>query len=116
TLTESVRLPSHAIEACVNLAKALDQAPPESESNSEFGEYLSFVQNLATPNLFTVHDGKGERRYLMQSEPITLEEYRLVKRAVEELTQRMDAEKLSNHDRLWLLSQMVEKIFPQMKT
>lgn len=115
SLTESVRLPAHAIEACLALAKALDTPLPETTSDPalvrQFADYTSFVQNCAKPKLVTIQKGPVPRLYVLQSEVISFEEYQQVEVALNKLLTLMDAEGLRKDERLYLFSCLVEEVF-----
>jgi hypothetical protein len=106
--TESIRLPSHAIAACVRLARALDEPLPAPEADPLVGEYLSFVQNLQ-PSLVTIQDGAELRRYRVECESLTFEEYQTVCGAIAGFEAQTNG--LSADERLYVFSRLVEQVF-----
>lgn len=116
--SEAVRLPKHAIDACLKLAAALDAPPPQTESDpalaEQFQGYQRFVQNCQ-PTMVTIQDGLDERQYLIQPSPCSFEEYRQIEMAIEQLQARMKAERFNEHDRMYLFSKMVEQVCKPVK-
>lgn len=107
--TDSVRLPAHLIPRLVELAKILDQPIPESRPEPAFQEYCDFVQNL-NPLMVTTTASKGrEERYLIDSTPITFEEFKLLQQIEADLYTKMDEQGLSKGDRLYVFSHLVEQ-------
>lgn len=114
--TEAVRLPQPAIEACLKLAAAIDriesiEAPPDEQ----FARYGRFVQNLSQPKLLAIQDGSQQQRYLIQAEPPSFEDFKLIEQVIERLEERMNQEQFDEDDRLLLLSKLVEQVFEPMK-
>jgi len=110
--TESVRLPSHAIEACINLARAMDQPLPAETTDPEFAEYMDFVRNLK-PHLVNLTDRHGVRRYLIRcDQPPTFEEWKVLKQVEARLYQRCQQE---NINPLLVFSELVTRVFKPMK-
>lgn len=116
--SEAVRLPKHAIDACLKLAAALDAPPPQTASDpaiaAQFQGYQRFVQNCQ-PTMVSIADGLDERQYLIAPQPVSFEEYQQLERAIASLESRMEAEKFNEHDRMYLFSKLVEEVCKPMK-
>ncbi len=110
TPTTSIRVPAHAVDRLLELARALDMLPPTAEPDPEFAEYVSFVQNLQ-PCLFSIQDGAELRRYWIECSPPTFEEWKLLCEVQERLLAQMDAEGWRQDARLYVISRMVEQVF-----
>lgn len=110
--TESVRLPRHAITACLELAKALDQPLPEQCNEPEFAAYESFVRNLK-PHLVNLTDRHGVKRYIVRcDQPPTFEEWKLLQQVEERFTRRCQEEKVNP---LLVFVQLVERVCKPMR-
>ena len=110
--TDSVRLPSHLIPRLTALAQILDQpfssTDAEAADSSTFQEYCSFVQNL-TPTLCTIASGSEPKRYLIDPEPITFDEFKYLQQLEADLLAAMEAQGLTKReDRLLVFAQLVE--------
>ncbi len=109
--TDSVRLPSHLIPRLTEIARLLDQPIPsstEDADSSAFQEYCSFVQNL-TPKLCTIASGSGPKRYLIDPEPITFDEFKQLQQIEANLLAAMEAQGVTRReDRLLVFAQLVE--------
>lgn len=82
--TAAIRIPAHAVDQCLALAKLLDKpADP------------SFVQNL-NPTLVTVN----EEQYIIQPEPLSVQELEQVDRMADQLLAGLAAAGLPQHEGL----------------
>lgn len=106
--TDVARFPAHLIPRLTEIAKVLDQPIPESESDPLFQEYGSFVQNLC-PRMCSITSSQGEKRYLIDPDPITFEEFKLIEQIASDLYSKMDAQGLSRDERLYVFSRLVEE-------
>lgn len=109
--TDSVRLPSHLIPRLTEIARLLDQPIPSSTEDADtsaFQEYCGFVQNL-TPKLCTIYSGSEPKRYLIDPEPITFDEFKHLQQLETDLLAAMEAQGLTRReDRLLVFAQLVE--------
>lgn len=110
--TGSVRLPQHAIEACVQLARALDAPLPEPQDDPEFAAYESFVRNLK-PHLVNLTDKHGVRRYLVRcDQPPTFEQWKLLNQVEARLLRECERRQVNP---LLVFSKLVEQVFQPLK-
>lgn len=106
--TESVRLPKHAIAACVDLAKALDAPLPVRQDDPRFAEYEDFVRNLKT-YLVTL----DERRYLVRcDQPPTFEEWKLLERLEDRLLKQCQKQRVNPK---LVFARLVEQVFQPLR-
>lgn len=82
--TDSVRLPKHAIPACMALARQLDEAKP-------VGDVKNNVQNPTGPYLLTSDSPKGTFQYTVNPPPdIPAEVWAEADRLIDEVCGQMD--------------------------
>jgi hypothetical protein len=110
--TQSVRLPKHAIAACVDLAKALDAPLPVSQDDPQFAAYEDFVRNLKT-YLVNLDSAGNSRRYLVRcDQPPTFEEWKFLECLEEKLLRQCQKRKV---DLKLVFARLVEQVFQPMK-
>ena len=93
--TTAIRVPEHAAEQLLAIAKQLDSQ--------------SFVQNPAVePLLFTIEASKGVERYLIQAEPCTEDEMAQVEAALAKLYAKLGGGKLD--DLLYVAAKIAQQV------
>jgi hypothetical protein len=103
--TEVIRLPKHAIAACLELAKTLDQPPPESAASSELEAYQTFVQNSLTPMLITVD---GAQYVIRCDQPVTFETWKSLETLEAEVFQQCQEHGINP---LVVLAQLAQEVY-----
>jgi hypothetical protein len=111
TPTTAIRVPAHLSDTLLDIARSMEAVPPARQSDTEMAEYLSFVQNSVTPKLFTVQ-GSKEQRYIVKSDPLSFEEWKELKQ-VSDRVEREIFNGLSESEQLYLLSRLVQEVFPE---
>lgn len=110
--TESVRLPKHAIEACIALARAMDQPLPAEATDPEFAEYMAFVRGLK-PYLVNLTDKHGVRRYMIRcDQPPSFEEWKRLGQIEQKIYQRCQE---AGVNPLLVFAELVARICQPMK-
>ncbi len=115
TPTTAIRVPVHLVDSLLEIAKSLDQGIPQNQPDPEMEAYLSFVQNSVKPKLVTIRDtedGFTEHNYIVQAPPLSFEEWKQVKQVNERLEREIFAG-LSDDERLYLFSLLVQEVFPE---
>ena len=97
--TDSVRLPKHAIPACLALARQLDEAKP-------VGDVKNNVQNPPGPYLLTTDSPQGSYRLFLDP-PRDLSP--LMEHAIGEYCDQV-LDELSERDQLLLVARLVEEL------